>query len=219
MNYINIHSHKLNNREGIVIYNAMNIYDIPKPEENFYISTALHPWYLKPELWMNPLNDYEAEIAQDQIFAIGECGMDLAIKIKADVQKTIFGKHLQWAEKYDKPLIIHCVKAFNEVIAMKKKANLKQACIIHCFNNNINIAKQLLNADFYLSFGEAIFQNNSNAALALKITPIDKLFLETDESELSIKEIYNKAAELLGMELELLVKQIDTNFKKVFIKK
>jgi TatD DNase family protein len=218
MNYINIHTHNSKLREGIVIYNAMNINDIPKAKNNFYISTALHPWYLKPELWFNPLNDYEEIIAQDNIIAIGECGLDLTIKIKPDVQKTVFNKHLQWAEKYNKPVTIHCVKAFNEVIAMKKKANIKQPCIIHGFNNNLTIAKQLLTAGFYLSYGEALLHENSNAGQAIKQTPPERLFLETDESEKSISEIYSKAAELLEMDLELLKKQIEINFNHVFIR-
>ncbi len=218
MEYINIHSHSKKNNDGIVIFNAMNINDIPRAEDNFYISTALHPWYLKPELWMNPLNDYEEEIAKDEIIAIGECGIDFSVKIKTKLQKTIFAKHLIWAEKYNKPLIIHCVKAFNEIIAMKKKANLKQVCIIHGFNNNINIARQLLNAGFFLSFGEELTYDDSNAKQIIKITPLDKLFLETDESELSIREIYAKAAEILEIEIDKLKNQISDNFKKVFNK-
>lgn len=218
MNYINIHTHTINLRNGIIIYNAMNISDIPKVKDNFYISTALNPWYLKPDLWNNPLNDYEEAVSDEDIIAIGDCGIDMTVKIKADVQKTVFGKHLQWAEKYDKPLIIHCNNAFNEVIALKKKTNIKQACIIHGFTNNINIARQVLNADFYISYGEALLQNNSNAAQAIKITPLDRLFLETDESEHTIMEIYSKAAELLEIDIEVLKKQINDNFNKVFIK-
>lgn len=218
MNYINIHSHSLENRDGIVIYNALNLNNIPKTEENFYVSTALHPWYLKPELWNNNIKEYEEVIAEDNIIAIGECGIDLSINIKADVQKTIFTNHLQWADKYNKPLIIHCVKAHNEVISMKKKSNVKQACIIHGFNNNINIARQLLTAGFYLSFGDALLQNNSNAAAALKITPLERLFLETDESEHPISAIYEKAAILLNISKDELINQMNINFKKIFIK-
>lgn len=218
LNFINIHSHSAENRDGIVIYNALNINNIPKTEENFYVSTALHPWYLKPELWNNNIKEYEEVIAQENIIAIGECGIDLNINIKAEIQKTIFTNHLHWADKYNKPLIIHCVKTHNEIISLKKKANVKQACIIHGFNNNINIARQLLAAGFYLSFGEALLHNSSNAATALKITPLDKIFFETDESEHPIKEIYEKAAIMLNISIEELIKQIQTNFKKIFIK-
>ncbi len=215
MHYIDIHTHNKRPIEGKKIFNILTVNDFPKNKELLF-SVGMHPCYLKPQLWKNDLNVFEELIAQENIIAIGECGLDWMTFTKQDVQKTIFTKHLHWAEKYKKPLIIHCVKAHNEIIAICKKAKVKQACVIHGYNNNLKIAEQLIKADFYLSFGEALLQPNSNAAQAIKITPIEKLFLETDDSDASIEIIYKRAGELLKIDIEDLKQQIKANFATVF---
>jgi TatD DNase family protein len=113
-------------------------------------------------------------------------------------------------------MIIHCVKAFNELIRIKKENKVSVPMIIHGFNNNEQIAEQLLKENFYLSFGKAILINNSNAQKVFKNTGIEKLFLETDDSDVSIKSIFDKAAELKGMSVEELKEKIYLNFKTIF---
>jgi TatD DNase family protein len=212
---IDIHSHIKLPIDGKKIFNVLSIHDFPKGK-GLLFSVGMHPWYLQPLLWNNDFNEFEAIIAQDDVIAIGECGLDWMTVAKPDMQKVVFSKHLHWAEKYNKPLIIHCVKAFNEIVAMCKKANIKQACIIHGFNNNLKIAEQLIKAGFYLSYGAAILEPNSNAVQAIKQTPVDKLFLETDDSDISIDVMYEKASQLLAMSIDELKLQIQANFSKVF---
>ncbi|MFZ4400224.1 MAG: TatD family hydrolase [Bacteroidales bacterium] len=212
---IDIHSHIKQTINGKKIFNVLQINEFPKGK-GLLFSVGMHPWYLQSLLWNNDFNTYEAVIAQEHVIAIGECGLDWMTAAKPDMQKVVFSKHLHWAEKYNKPLIIHCVKAFNEVIAMCKKANLKQACIIHGFNNNIKIAEQLIKAGFYLSYGAALLESNSNAVQTIKICPIEKLFLETDDSDISIDLIYEKASQLLAINIDELKLQIETNFTKIF---
>ncbi|MFZ4414158.1 MAG: TatD family hydrolase [Bacteroidales bacterium] len=212
---IDFHSHIKRPIQGKKIFNVLTINDFPK-DKGLLFSVGMHPWYLQPLLWNNDFNAFEAVIAQDDVIAIGECGLDWSTVAKQDMQKVVFSKHLHWAEKFDKPLIIHCVKAFNELMAMCKKANLKQACIIHGFNNNLKIADQLIKAGFYLSFGKDLLEANSNAAQAIKITPLEKIFLETDDSDISIEAVYERAGALLAINSDTLNQQIDANFEKVF---
>lgn len=216
MHFVDLHTHKKNKTNHISIYNALDINEIPESKENFHVSAGLHPWFIKSELWQNNLNEYEKVISGKNIFAIGECGIDMTINIKTDIQKIIFNEHLLWAAKYNKTVIIHCVKAFNEVIAIKKKHNINQPCIIHGFNNNINIARQLINGGFYISFGAALLNNGSNASNAIKQIPVDRIFLETDDSDVSISDIYLQAAAALKKDIEELQKMIYNNFIKVF---
>ncbi|MEI6694631.1 MAG: TatD family hydrolase [Bacteroidota bacterium] len=212
---IDIHSHIKRPIQGQKIFNVLTINDFPK-DKGLLFSVGMHPWYLQPLLWNNDFNAFEAVIAQDDVIAIGECGLDWSTVAKQDMQKVVFSKHLHWAEKFDKPLIIHCVKAFNELMAMCKKANLKQACIVHGFNNNLKIADQLIKAGFYLSYGKALLEANSNAAQAIKITPLEKIFLETDDSDISIEAVYERAGALLAINSDTLNQQIEDNFEKVF---
>jgi len=212
---IDIHSHIKLSINGKKIFNVLSIHDFPKGKGLFY-SVGMHPWYLQPLLWNNDFNEFEEVIAQENVIAIGECGLDWVSSAKQDMQKVVFSKHLHWAEKFDKPLIIHCVKAYNEIIAMCKKANIKQACIIHGYNNNLKIAEQLIKSGFYISYGAGLLASNSNAMHAIKITPIDKIFLETDDSDENIQTIYEKAADLLNINVEDLKNQIQDNFVTVF---
>ena len=99
---------------------------------------------------------------------------------------------------------------------MKQELNYTLPIIIHGYNNNTIIANQLLKNEFYLSFGKAIMNENSNASKIISTIPIEKLFLETDDSEISIEDIYNAAAKCINVEPELLKIDIYKNYNRVF---
>ena len=94
--------------------------------------------------------------------------------------------------------------------------NVNVPMIVHGFNNNEQIAKELIKNGFYLSFGKALLQENSNATKAIQLSSIDSIFLETDDADISIKAIFEVASKLLNIEEPLLVQHIYSNFKKVF---
>jgi TatD DNase family protein len=111
----------------------------------------------------------------------------------------------------DKPMIIHCVRSFDQLIAWRKGKNVNM--LVHGFNRKIALLKDLIKAGFYLSFGAAIFED----VKALVNCPPEKLFLETDDQDkYSIEEIYNKTAEVLNTDVELLKLQILENRKTFF---
>ena len=99
---------------------------------------------------------------------------------------------------------------------MKLELNYTLPIIIHGYNNNAIIANQLLKKGFYLSFGKAIMNENSNPSKIISTIPIEKLFLETDDSEISIENIYNAAAKCINVEPELLKINIYKNYNRVF---
>jgi TatD DNase family protein len=88
--------------------------------------------------------------------------------------------------------------------------------IVHGFNNNENIARILVSQGLYFSFGKALLGYDSNAAKALKNVGRKNFFLETDDADISIKYIYRKASDLLGIEEEIIQQQIQSNFETVF---
>jgi TatD DNase family protein len=153
--------------------------------------------------------------SSEKVFAIGECGLDKIINVPLEEQKRIFVEQIKIAEQNKKPLIIHCVKAFDELIKIKNELQIKVPIVIHGFNNNGKIAQQLLKSGFYISLGKALMQDDSNAQkLITQINP-EKLFLETDDGNYSIKSIFDKASKLLNIDVEALKKQIMLNFKKL----
>lgn len=170
----------------------LNYYDnIP---ETGYYSIGIHPW--KTEL-MNKadidraIDQIKEKIKNERIVAIGECGIDKLKGASLNVQSYIFSKQIGLSEKFNLPLIIHNVKATEEIIKIKKELKPKQLWIIHGFRGNKNLAEQILNQGIALSYGE-----NYNLE-AVRITPDNMLFFETDESKLYIKDIKNNIVKSL----------------------
>ena len=149
--------------------------------------------------------------------AIGECGLDRACDSDFELQREVFIKQIELSEQYHKPLIIHAVRSYPDIIAIRKETKSNQPWIIHGFNGNEHSAEQLLRHDgIYLSLGDVLFKNEKRAERLLYIIPSDRLFLETDVAERSIVEIYEKVSLLSGVATDILRKDIFDNFVKIF---
>ena len=114
------------------------------------------------------------------------------------------------ANEINKPLIIHCVKRFSQLIPFRKLA--KVPMVIHGFNKRKTIGDELQKHDFYLSFGKSVLQN-VNLQEFVKQFPSEKLFLETDAEDFEIEMLYQKVADLKSMKVENLIQQIEDNLK------
>jgi TatD DNase family protein len=150
-------------------------------------SVGIHPCHaddFSPEL----IDKMMAWSTDKRLVALGECGLDKNSRVSMEQQLNVFEQQIILSEKTGKPLIIHCVGCFNELFELKKKLNPRQLWIIHGFRGKPQLAQQALNAGCSLSFGEH-FNVES-----VRLTPIDRLFVETDESQLLISEIYHSIA-------------------------
>ncbi len=210
--FINTHTHSQ-------LYDAkielVNLSIDSKERTNMY-SYGLHPWYLDKETYEAQLGKLEVIAHEKRCMAIGECGLDKLSKVDFAFQQEVFVEQIRIANKINKPLIIHCVKAFNELINCLNLNDNKVPVIIHGFNNNENIARVMVDQGYYFSFGKALLGYESNAAKAIKNVGRKNFFLETDDADLSIKYVYKKAAELLGIDEEIIKQQIQSNFETVF---
>lgn len=210
--FINIHTHRQ-------IYDAkielVNHDPESKEKSNFY-SYGLHPWFLEKDTVLWQLDNLRRVSGEKKCLAIGECGLDKVCNVDFTLQTEVFEEQIRIANSIGKPLIIHCVKAFNELINCLNLNDNKVPVIIHGFNNNENIAKTLSDHGCAFSFGKALLSYDSNASKVIRKTGRKQLFLETDDSDLSIKYVYKKASELLGIEEEILKEQIKANFESLF---
>jgi TatD DNase family protein len=186
--------------------------DSEKPN---YYSYGIHPWYINTN-YRDVLERLHLVGRDRRCLAIGECGLDKLIKTDMRLQTEIFEEQIALANEINKPLIIHCVKAFNEVLYSLEKKQNKVPVIVHGFNNNMNIANELLKSGVKLSFGKALLTFGSNASEVIRHVGRHNFFLETDDSDISIKYIYKKAAELLGIDEEILKEQLKSNYQKTF---
>ena len=216
LKYINLHTHHFTNNNDVI--EIVNRYPNELCENINNFSIGIHPWHINENTFETELKLIEQKINLPNCMAIGECGLDKRIDIPLSLQTDIFELHLLLAEKHNKPVIIHCVAAFNELIAIKNKLKLTIPLIIHGFSKNENVAKSLLDAGFYISFGKYIMTNPTLAEVLFKI-PKDKLFLETDSSDFKIEDVYNKAASIKGILPEEVKSIIQKNFELVFNKK
>lgn len=176
-----------------------------------YYSVGIHPWRAAetgPEEWAC----LEEAAGHPAVAAIGEAGLDKLISTAPALQKEVFVKQILLSESVGKPLVIHCVKAFNELIELKKKYRPRMPWVVHGFRNNLNIARQLMREDIYFSLGEK-YQGD-----VLHAVPLDRFLTETDESTMDIRTIVGRMAEEKGMEASSLCDRIDENARKIFFR-
>jgi Tat protein secretion system quality control protein TatD with DNase activity len=157
----------------------------------------------------------ESKLQEVNCLAVGECGLDKRIEVPMELQQLVFEKQLLLAQKYQKPVVIHCVAAFQELIAIKKKLNISVPILIHGFSKNIQVAKQLVDNGFYISFGKYLLLNQELEAV-FKSVPNNRFFLETDTVQEGIEAVYELAAKYKGVSVKEIQKLVSSNFLDVF---
>lgn len=151
----------------------------------------------------------------DLVWGIGEVGLDKVHKETFEKQVEVFEEMIRLSESYGKPMIVHCVRAYSEIIEIRKKMKAKMPWVIHGFNSSVETMRQLLKYDMYISLGVVLYRNENQAIKILKDIPLERLFLETDVSGRDIRDVYAKAAELMGCEVDFLCKQIFENYGRL----
>jgi len=209
--YIDIHTHRKENSENVFSLHNISPEDfiqLPNNEKNFF-SAGIHPWYIDSTV-EEKIKTLRQIASHPSVLAIGETGLDKLCSIDFNLQKEIFNCQILIAEEVKKPLIIHCVKAYNEIQQILKNAETDVPVIFHGFRGKPQFAKELTKAGFYLSFGN-LFNKES-----LKMMPLDRIFLETDDKDLRIEEIYRLVAETKNISVERLIEAVGENFERCF---
>ena len=169
-------------------------------------AAGIHPW------------DAEKAVLQEHMFsgvqAIGEVGLDYACDVDRSKQEELFRAQLAIAEKMQLPVVLHCVRAFAPTLEILKSHHLK-AVIFHGFIGSKEQAAEAVKRGYFLSFGEGV-KRSPKTAIALQSIPLEDIFLETDESTLSIEEIYSIAAEIRGEDIETIINVITNNYNRLF---
>lgn len=215
MRFFNFHTHKSANHPDVL--DLVNQYPNELDETIPFYSIGIHPWYIIEERIEAELEIIDNKLATDNCLAIGECGLDKRTEVPFELQESVFERQLLLAEKHQKPVLIHCVAAFQEVIALKKKLGITVPMIIHGFSKNQQVAKQLLDNGFYISFGKYLIKNPDLESV-FKSIPNNRFFLETDTIEEPIETVYALAAKYKNITIEELQEIISSNFAIVFNK-
>lgn len=182
----------------------------PKNDELTLCSVGIHPYDaegVSSDLLL------VIERAATDCQAIGEIGLDYSRSIERQVQIRLFQAQLDIAQRYSKGVVLHCVKAFETVMDILKNYSLKFV-IFHGFIGSVEQAKRAINRGYYLSFGHRTFRSPKSIE-ALKATPSELLFFETDDSMTDIDQIYTQASTILGIPEARLKHITNENFKKI----
>ena len=182
----------------------------------------------------NLVNEIEEIIKNDidkRIVAVGEIGLDYYWnKENKEIQKALFKKQIELANKYDLPIVIHTREAVYDTIDMLKENNINKKGVFHCCPLNRELIKEALKLGFYISFaGPITFKNSKNAEEIINMVPLEKILIETDSPYLApepkrgtrndsrnVKYIAQKIAEFKQIELEKVAKATYENAMRIF---
>ena len=194
---VDIHTHRLPRIPGTAIVNCYP--DVFAPKEGEWYSVGIHPWYVPAAITSNvrcEMNVLSSLIGHPQVLAIGEAGLDKLADAPTAVQIEVFEYQAQLSVELGKPLVIHLVKAVEELLKLKQRLQPANPWIIHGFRGKPALAQE-----------------------SLRTVPAGRLLLETDESGVPIMELYRRASEVRGIPLDRFMEDMQENIDKVFFKR
>ena len=218
--YIDLHTHGARPIQGVFQVETIMAHEerIPEKTKDLAFTYGIHPWYLD-ESNHNRLLASVIKIAEDPlVIAVGEAGFDKIKGPSMDLQRKTFEEQVIIAEELKKPVVIHCVRAWDELLRAHKRLHPKLPWLVHGFRGNKDLAMQLISKGMYISFWFEFILKQESSEL-VKTLPKEKIFIETDGAEIDVKDIYNKVSGDLGLGLNGLKKLILDNFKRFFIKR
>ncbi len=213
--FVDIHTHKLliGNRM-IGVTNIMPFDEVPA--NRYLFSAGIHPWHIDA----GTVDEYKRWLAlavlSEQCIAIGEAGLDNRCSTGVELQMDIFRWQAELSVSLGKPLIIHCVGMYNQIYTLSKEYPNHPVWILHSYGSSVQMVSQLQSENVMFSFGKGLFGKSAKQYEALKAVPLNRLFLETDDSEVDIEEVYSIATVKLNIEIDILKTQLFNNFNIIF---
>lgn len=218
---------------GYNIDGSKKAIEIAKEYEQVYTTAGISPNDVDDI--KNNINESILEIEEiaknKKVVAIGEIGLDYYwSKENKELQKEIFIKQIQIANKLNLPIVIHTRDAFIDTIEILKQNNVKQKGIFHCCPLNQELVKEAVKLGYYISLSGVItFKNAKNVEEIIKLIPEDKLLIETDSPYLApepvrgtrnncmnVKYVAEKIAKIKNKTIEEIAELTNENAKRIF---
>jgi TatD DNase family protein len=199
-------------RTGVIsVYNLLLHEKAIVPTDEY--SAGLHPWFAD-QFSPQEINSILEQLSDDQnLIAFGETGLDKGCKTPLQVQQDIFEIHLIKAIEKNKPVVLHCVKAWEELIELTSGFRLTK--VLHGYSGSLELTRRLLDHNFSFSIGTAILNPKAKIQSAIQNIPITSLFCETDSSEILIQDIYAGLSKILHIQIEDLIETVFDNFRRL----
>jgi len=218
MPFIDIHTHNRTWQNGVTkVINVFPWENLTSDEKSSTFFTAgIHPWYINNVDVKAGLHRIELWLKSGVINGVGEAGLDSLKGPEQTVQKTVFEEHIRLSEKYFCPLTLHCVRKYNDILLIRKKLNAKQPWIMHGFNSSLQMMELMVDAGIHISLGADLLKNNKKIVEVCRNVPSESLFFETDDSGITIEELYRTAANIRGITIEEIEEVVNNNFMKIY---
>ena len=183
------------------------------PQPGQWYSVGFHPWQPLNELIEKDFELLAQCACHPQVLAIGETGLDRLSDSDMEIQVAVFIRHMRLASAVGKPVVVHSVRTAQDILNERRKAGLTNVPLaIHGMRANPNVARTLLEAGCYLSFGP--FFNTDT----LHATPMDRLLIETDDSAVTIDEVASRIADALKISPEEIKKTAAGNARRLLMR-
>lgn len=218
MNYpfVNCHTHSKVDAQSISIRNIFLSENKVFTPDAFY-SLGLHPWHIFTEHIDVESILLDFILKDKNLIAIGEIGIDRAIGTSVDLQKCLFIRQLKVAQKNNIPIIVHCVRAYSDILGVLKQENITIPVMLHGFCANNTITREFVRRNAYFSLGKQLYERNETLLKSLIDIPIEYLLLETDEQTVTIQQMYHIVSELKNVPVDELKQQLYRNFERCFM--
>lgn len=189
MQYFDFHTHRLESRQDVTAVVDVGLQEawrgLPR------VSVGLHPWKVT-EQWSVDVEAVRRLAQRAEVRCIGECGLDRTCA-NWPWQRPAFEAQLQLAAELDKPVVVHCVRAADELLAVRRQFQ-RVEMVVHGFRGKPQLAAQLLERGIGLSFGPRF--NAESLRLAFED---GRMWLETDDGDVPIEQVYERASRALSI--------------------
>jgi len=214
---INIHTHDSVRTEGVFAVENLMLHEGRVPDNSAdAFSVGIHPWFLQKKNTDEQLSGLAAIASDSRVVAVGEAGYDKRRGPDMELQRTFFEAQARIADELGKPLMIHCVKGWDELWESRRRLKPKSAWVIHGFNGSPEQARQIVSGDMYLSLWvKSVLNGTLNQVIAE--TPLSRLFLETDGFYVEMKSVYDSGAKAAEISLSDLATAILQNYNDIFV--
>ncbi|MDZ7633724.1 MAG: TatD family hydrolase [Bacteroidales bacterium] len=185
--YIDFHSHRPGGgSDTITIMNLMAGEDVPADfPQNTLFSAGIHPWQLTEENAQQLQTELLLTAAHPHVVLIGEAGFDRLKGPAREVQYAAFLFQAALAREMHKPMVIHCVRGWEELRRAHREVKPGRPWVIHGFRGNSRLAASLAGEGFWFSLGTGAITEE-----ILNVIPRERILLETDDTTGSIADVY-----------------------------
>ena len=212
---------------GYNYQSSVSAIEISKENDCIYTTIGISPNDVED---LAKVDSLEELLKEKKIVAIGEIGLDYYWnKENKDIQKELFIKQIELANKYNLPIVIHTRDAAIDTIDILKNHPCNKKGVFHCCPLNQELIKEGLKLGFYISFSGNITFKNAKSDACIELVPLDRILIETDSPYLTpeplrgtrndsrnVKLVAQKIASVKNLSLEEIAKITYENANRIF---